>query len=83
VLKYRQKVASWDGLVAQMCVYLIVTAAELKRWLEKQGYTFETSKSGHLKVRRGERSSVLPLHGKNKELGKGLVEAIKKQLGVR
>jgi mRNA interferase HicA len=60
-----------------------MTSTELKRWLEKQGCIFETSRSGHLKVRRGRYSSVLPMHGKNKELGTGLVNAIKKQPGLR
>lgn len=31
----------------------------------------------------GERWSYLPMHGANKELGRGLVEAIKKQLGLQ
>jgi len=39
--------------------------------------------SGHLKVRRGRLSSVLPMHGKSQELGTGLVNAIKKQLGLK
>ena len=59
-----------------------MTSAELKRWLEGQGCTFETGKGSHLKVRLGERSSVLPMHGK-KDLGRGLENAIKKQLGLK
>ncbi len=59
-----------------------VTSAELKRWLEQQGCTFEPGKGSHLKVRLGDRSSVLPMHSK-KELGKGLESAIKKQLGLK
>jgi mRNA interferase HicA len=59
-----------------------MTSAELKRWLEKQGATFEPGKGSHLKVRLGELSSVLPMHGK-KDLGKGLENAIKKQLGLK
>jgi len=35
-----------------------------------------------LTVRRGDRVSQLPMHGGKKELGTGLVNAIKKQLGV-
>jgi mRNA interferase HicA len=31
----------------------------------------------------GNRVSVLPMHGKNHELGTGLVNKIKKQLGLR
>ncbi|MBV9508384.1 MAG: type II toxin-antitoxin system HicA family toxin [Acidobacteriia bacterium] len=59
-----------------------MNSAEFKRWLERQGCTFEPGKGSHLKVRLGERSSVLPMHGK-KELGKGLVNTIKKQLGLQ
>ena len=62
-----------------------MNANELKRWLAKQGCTFETKKggSGHIIVRRGERKSELPMHGGGKELGTGLVNAIKRQLGLR
>jgi mRNA interferase HicA len=60
-----------------------VTSAEFKRWLEKQGCTFEPGKGGHLKVRLGRRFSVLPMHGSNKEIGKGLTEKIKRDLGLR
>jgi mRNA interferase HicA len=60
-----------------------MTSAEFKRWLEKQGCTFEPGKGGHLKVRLGRRFSVLPMHGSNKEIGKGLAEKIKKDLGLR
>jgi mRNA interferase HicA len=59
-----------------------VTSQEFKRWLAKQGCTFEPGRGSHLIVRRGHRMSVLPMHGKGKELGSGLVKAIKKQLGL-
>lgn len=59
-----------------------VTSAEFKRWLEKQGCVFASAKGSHLKVRLGGRSAILPMHGK-KELGKGLENAIKKQLGLK
>jgi mRNA interferase HicA len=57
---------------------------EFKRWLAKQGCTFDSSegKGGHIKVYRKGHVSILPMHGK-KELGTGLVEAIKKQLGLK
>jgi mRNA interferase HicA len=60
-------------------------ATELKRWLAQQGCTFETHKggSGHLTVRRGDRKSQLPMHGSGKELGTGLVNKIKKDLGLK
>ncbi len=60
-----------------------MTSTEFKRWLEKQGCSFQQTKSGHLRVNLRERWSVLPMHGKNKELGTGLVNTIKKQLGVK
>jgi mRNA interferase HicA len=60
-----------------------MTSQELKRWLAKQGCTFQTTRSGHLIVRRGTHRSVLPMHGKNKELGSGLVAAIKRQLDLK
>jgi mRNA interferase HicA len=62
-----------------------VNAAEFRRWLKARGCRFETHKggSGHLTVRRGDRTSQLPMHGKRKELGRGLVEKIKKDLGLK
>jgi mRNA interferase HicA len=58
---------------------------EFKRWLKKQGCSFETHKggSGHLTVILGERRSQLPMHGQGKELGSRLVEKIKKDLGLK
>jgi mRNA interferase HicA len=50
--------------------------------LEQQGCSFEPGKGSHLKVRLGERSSVLPMHGK-RDIGKGIENAIKKQLGLK
>lgn len=62
-----------------------MNAQELKRWLAKQGATFETHRggSGHLTVRLGNRTSQLPMHGGRKELGTGLVAKIKKDLGLK
>jgi len=62
-----------------------MNAGEFKRWLAQRGCTFEAKKSGsgHLIVRRGDRKSELPMHGRNKELGTGLINAIKRQLGLR
>lgn len=64
---------------------IVMNAKELKKWLAVQGCTFETKKggSGHLIVRRGSLKSELPMHGAGKELGTGLVNAIKKQLGLK
>lgn len=60
-----------------------MTAAQFRRWLAKQGCAFEPGKGGHLIVRRGGRKSVLPMHGSRKELGTGLVEKIKRDLGLK
>lgn len=54
---------------------------EFKRWLAGQGATFQSGKGSHLKVRLNGKNSVLPMH--NAELGTGLVQAIKKQLGLK
>jgi mRNA interferase HicA len=61
----------------------LVTSQEFKRWLTKEGCTFESGKGGHLIVRRDSKMSVLPMHGKKKELGTGLVNSIKKNLGLK
>jgi mRNA interferase HicA len=62
-----------------------VNSQELRRYLKKHGCTFQTYKggSGHQWVIRGNRRTVMPMHGANKELGKGLVNKIKKDLGIR
>jgi len=61
-----------------------MNSSELRRWLKKQGCTFETHKggSGHVTVRLNDRKTQLPTHGANKELGTGLVRKIKKDLGL-
>ena len=56
---------------------------QAKRFLARQGCTFESGKGGHLIVRRGDRVSVLPQHGGRKQLGKGLWLKILKDLGLR
>ena len=56
----------------------------MNRCASRQGCTFESHKggSGHLTVVRGERRSQLPMHGGGKELGTGLVNKIKRDLGI-
>lgn len=58
---------------------------ELKKLLAAKGCTFENHKggSGHLTVRRGDKTSQLPMHGSRKELGTGLVNKILKDLGLK
>jgi mRNA interferase HicA len=62
-----------------------MNSAELTKLLASKGCTFENHKggSGHLTVCRGAHRSQLPMHGGRKELGKGLVNAILKQLGLK
>jgi len=62
-----------------------MNAQELKRYLARNGCTFENHKggSGHLTVLRNGRKSQLPMHGSNKELGTGLVNKILKDLGIK
>ena len=61
-----------------------MNAGELRRWLAKQGCTFETYKGGggHVTVLRGDLRSQLPMHGGRKELGTGPVNKIKRDLGL-
>jgi len=61
-----------------------MTAREFRRWLTKQGCTFESHRggSGHLTVVRGNRRSQLPMHGSNKDLGTRLISKIKRDLGL-
>ena len=58
-----------------------MNAREFKRWLMKQGATFQPEKRSHLKVFLNGKQSVLPMH--SAELKSGLVEGIKKQLGLK
>ena len=58
---------------------------QFKQWLKKQGCTFTTKKkgSGHLIIRLGNKKSELPMHGGSKQLGTGLINKIKKDLGLK
>lgn len=55
--------------------------SEFRRWLKKQGCKFETREGGtsHRIVRYKSKQTSFPMHG-SKEIGTGLVQAIKKQL---
>jgi mRNA interferase HicA len=54
---------------------------EFKRWLAAQGAIFKPGKGSHLRVSLNGKQSILPMHAK--ELGTGLVNAIKKQLELK
>lgn len=57
---------------------------QFRRWLIKAGCTIEEprGKGGHVMVRRGDKAATLPMHGARKQLGKGLMARIKKELDV-
>lgn len=59
-----------------------MTCNELKRWLKQHGCTFEQGKGSHQIVWLGSRRSVFADHGK-KEVPTGVVNAIKKDLGLK
>jgi mRNA interferase HicA len=59
-----------------------MTCNELKRWLTKQGCTFEQGKGSHQIVWLGKRRSVFADHGR-REMPTGTVNAIKRDLGLR
>ena len=66
-----------------MYTLVAMKTSEFVRWLKAQGVRIEGfGKGSHLKVSLGERSSVVPMHP-SKEIGKGLVEKIKKDLGLK
>ncbi|MGQ0663739.1 MAG: type II toxin-antitoxin system HicA family toxin [Pseudomonadota bacterium] len=60
-----------------------MNARQFRKWLARQGCVFSPGRGGHLKVRRGERSSQLPMHGARQQLGTGLIEKIKKDLDLK
>ncbi len=60
-----------------------MNAGQFKRWLAKQGCTFEPGKGGHLIVRHDGKRTILPMHGGRKEIGKGLEAKVKKDLGLK
>lgn len=55
--------------------------SEFVKWLKKQGATFKEG-SKHVKIYLNGRQSHLPRH-KTIDLKPGLVEAVKKQLGLK
>jgi len=56
-------------------------SSEMRRWLTKLGATFKPGKGSHVHVTLNGRKSIMPMH--NKELGTGLAEQIKKDLGLK
>jgi mRNA interferase HicA len=59
----------------------LVKQSEFVRWLKQFGATFEDG-TNHTKVKLNGRTSFIPRHP-GKELKRGLVEAVKKQLDLK
>jgi mRNA interferase HicA len=60
-----------------------VTSSELRRFLTNLGATFLPAKGGHMKVYLRGRMTIIPMHGKGKEIGTGLLNKIKMDLGLK
>jgi len=58
-----------------------VKYSEFRRWLERQGVTFEPGKGSHLAATYKGKTVPVPFHG-SKEIGEGLRKRILKQLGL-
>lgn len=56
--------------------------SEFRRWLERMGAVITPAKGSHHRVSLNGKTSVFPDHGA-KEMGKGLEEKIKKDLGLK
>lgn len=56
--------------------------SEFRRWLKSLGAEITPGKGSHHKVMLNGKQTVFPDHG-SKEIGKGLVEKIKKDLGLK
>ena len=60
-----------------------MNSSQFIRHLKKQGCTFTTDgKGGHVTAHLNGKSVTVPKHGGSKQLGTGLMRAIKKQLGL-
>lgn len=63
-----------------------MNSSQFERWLKKQGIVIETMKgTGHKRLYNpaNGRTSILPTHGGRKQLKTGLMEGIKKDLGLK
>jgi mRNA interferase HicA len=69
------------AIVNKIVYNLTVKSSEFKRWLAAQGATFTPGKGSHLMVELNGKISILPMH--SKDLKKGTVEGVKKQLGLK
>jgi predicted RNA binding protein YcfA (HicA-like mRNA interferase family) len=57
-----------------------ISGKQVVRRLQKLGWSVVGKKGSHVKLRKGDVSIVVPVHG-NHDLGLGLLKAIEKQAG--
>jgi mRNA interferase HicA len=62
---------------------VVMNSGQAKRYLARKGATFAPGKGGHLIVTSNGKRFVLPQHGGSKETGRGLWQAILKQLEIK
>ncbi len=62
-------------------VYISACSSQFRRYLAKHGRTFQEGKKHSLVYCKG-KVAALPRHGGSKQLGTGLVNAIKKALEI-
>lgn len=63
-----------------------MNSSQFERWLRKQGIVASNLKgTGHKRLTNpaNGRTTMLPTHGSQKQIGKGLREKIKKDLGLK
>ncbi|GJH23632.1 type II toxin-antitoxin system HicA family toxin [Caballeronia novacaledonica] len=56
--------------------------SEFRKWLREQGVDIKPGNGSHFRLTLNGKISTFPDHG-SKEIGKGLAEQIKKQLGLK
>lgn len=90
ITKYNKKVAffAWRDITCMLYFDLSAMVgeamkfSEFKRWLREQGVCIAPGKGSHLRASLNGKRSTIPDHG-SKEIGKGIAEKIKKQLGLK
>jgi predicted RNA binding protein YcfA (HicA-like mRNA interferase family) len=59
-----------------------ISGKEIVRRLRKLGWEVDGQRGSHVKLRKGKRGTIVPVHG-NKSLQRGLLRAIEKQTGEK
>ena len=59
-----------------------ISGKEVVRRLEKLGWEVTRHRGSHVKLRKGKRGTIVPVHG-NKSLKLGLLRAIERQTGEK